>query len=109
MIFNPMVKPESVVILLVITCIIIGVLAIILKRKEEKEEALIFESRKTIDQDYEKVVRVIESCKTRKQLEAADKMIMGFKNKHLSVNTDECREGCIRLTELLDRKYSTLP
>jgi len=103
-----MIKPESAVIILIIICVIIGVLIIILKHDEEKE-TLIFESEKTIDRDYEKVVRVIESCKTKKQLEVANKMITSFKNKHSSVNTDECNEGCIKLTELLDRKYSTLP
>lgn len=103
-----MIKPEFAVSLLIVSCLVIGVLAGVLKRKEEKEEALIFESKKTIDQDYEKVVKVIESCKTKKQLEVADNMIMGFKNKH-SVNTDECRECYIKLTELLGRKYPTLP
>lgn len=103
-----MIKPEFAVTLLIVTCVIIGVLASILKRKEEKEEELVFESKKTIDKDYEKVVKVIESCTTKEQLDMADKMIVSFKNKH-SVNEEDCRDGYVRLTELLGRKYQSLP
>ena len=63
----------------------------------------------TIDQSYNKVIAVIESCKTKEQLEGASRMVGNFKElygrvgypKALSYNLDRKLEQ-----QLLEYQYT---
>lgn len=98
---------KVILVIIILVCIIVGVISANLKHEEETLNEKIYESGVHIKQDYEKVLRVLDSCKNREQLEAAERMIMCFKNKH-RINEDSCRPLYVMLNEILGKKYKEL-
>ena len=75
-------------------CIMIGFTTLI--KRHEKQERAIFEKRQQAEQelqkDYEKVAKIIDSCKTRDQMNTALNVIIRFEIKYKFLLENMCRE-----------------
>ena len=98
---------EIMIAILIFACVIMGGMSMALKRNEEKLENEIRLSDSCIDGDFEKTLKVLESCTSRTQLEAADRMIQSFMKKH-GINETKCRDLHLKLMDTLSRKYTQI-
>lgn len=93
--------------LLIVTCFIIGAIALYLKHQEEVLDEKIFKSSYCIERDFDKVRRVIISCKTQEQLNAGVNLLNCFKRKH-EVNEEMCMQKHRELLDILCTKSKDL-
>ena len=94
----------TILLIIIFICIIVGIIAAILKSKENQLEERIYQSNLHIKQDYEKVLRVLGSCKNEEQLMVAKKMMQCFIEKH-KVNAEYCSSLCVVLNDTFITKY----
>lgn len=94
-------------VLLIVICFIVGIIALYLKHQEEVFDEKIFKSSYCIERDFDKVRKIILSCKTQEQLNTGVNLLNCFKKKH-EINEEMCMQKHRELLDILYTKSKNL-